>query len=32
MEKAIKILEPIASDPKIAKIQSKLSYALDEKK
>ncbi len=32
MEKAIQILEPIASDPNIAKIQSKLLYALDEKK
>jgi len=32
MEKAIKILEPIASDPKISKIQGKLLYALDEKK
>ena len=32
MEKAIQILEPIASDPNIAKIQAKLLYALDEKK
>ena len=32
MEKAVEILKPIASEPNIAKIQTKLLYALDEKK
>jgi hypothetical protein len=32
MVKAVEILKPITSEPNIAKIQTKLLYALDEKK
>jgi hypothetical protein len=31
MRKAVSLLEPIAADPKIQKIQAKLLYILDEK-
>jgi len=31
MQKAVSLLEPIAADPKIQKIQAKLLYVLTEK-
>jgi hypothetical protein len=31
MQKAVSLLEPIAADPRIQKIQSKLLYVLSEK-
>jgi len=30
VEKAVSLLEPIAEDPKILKMQAKLAYILDE--